>query len=67
VRGRIVLVSKVYFINGGVEVAMTIDQRRKLRAAEAKRDSLLQTKQKATAGLATARAEIKHLKQRGSR
>jgi hypothetical protein len=55
--------AKRYFINNGViTVAMTIDQKRKMRALESKRDSMLQTKTKAIAGLAVVRAELKHMR-----
>lgn len=39
-----------------------IDKRRKVRALEAKRDKLLESKQKSVTGLATVRAELKQLR-----
>jgi len=41
-------------------MATTIEKRRKIRALEAKRDSLLEQAKKAKAGLATVRADLKH-------
>lgn len=43
----------------------TIQDRRKLRSLEAKRDKLLETIKAAKAGLASTRADIKH--QRGTK
>lgn len=43
-------------------MAKTIDQRRKIRALEAKRDALLASKTKATHGLAQVRLELKNAK-----
>jgi hypothetical protein len=40
----------------------SLDQRRKIRALEAKRDSLSETKAKATQALAVTRAELKHMR-----
>lgn len=42
--------------------APSIDKRRKIRALEAKRDSLLETKKTAETKLATVRAELKQVK-----
>lgn len=47
-------------------MATNIEKRRKIRALEAKRDTLLQQKQKATSGLAIVRAELKSLRKRGA-
>lgn len=41
-------------------MAKTIEQRRKIRALEAKRDQLLETKSRAVSELAKIRAELKH-------
>lgn len=43
-------------------MAKTIDQRRKIRALEAKRDALLGQKAKAIHGLAQVRLELKNAK-----
>jgi len=43
-------------------MAKTIEQRRKLRTMEAKRDALLAKKTQAVSGLAVVRAEIRHLR-----
>lgn len=39
---------------------MTIERRKKIRALEAKRDSLTESKKKAAQQLAVVRAELKH-------
>lgn len=45
-------------------MARTIEQSRKIRNLEAKRDSLLESKKKTALGLATVRAELAHAKKK---
>lgn len=45
----------------------TVDHRRKVRALEAKRDSLLQAAAKLKTNLATVRAELKSVKKTGAK
>lgn len=44
----------------------TLEHRRKVRALQAKVDSLLVTKEQATTKLAVARTELKQLRKRGT-
>jgi len=44
----------------------SVAQRRKVRALEAKRDQLIETKEKTTKALAVVRAELKHQRRAGT-
>lgn len=44
----------------------SVAQRRKVRALEAKRDQLIETKEKAARTLAVVRAELKHQRKTGT-
>lgn len=44
----------------------SVAQRRKVRALEAKRDQLIETKEKTTKQLAVIRAELKHQRKAGT-
>ena len=43
-------------------MATSVEKRRKIRALEAKRDTLIESKKKSISDLAKIRAELKHLR-----